>query len=245
MPRAYRGCATCCCSETTRFDPSDWLGLGRVSYMPSLYAWDGQFGRVPSENLYADVDGDGAPDVAIGRLPAQTPEDAEAMVAKIARQADVLRRRGGASPASRSTTRAAPTRLPKRRARRVGRRPARRAPPKTWADVGEGADAARAALIEGLPPGPGDALLRPRRPGSVGGRGAARGRRRARSWRAARARRCSSTWACEAQWLPVPLGAIVGEALLLPPRGRCPGQLRAHGHHRRGGAEPSVFGGLC
>jgi hypothetical protein len=59
--------------------------------MPSLLGWDGEYGRVPSENRYADVDGDGMPDVAIGRLPVQTPADADVMVDKIARQADVLR----------------------------------------------------------------------------------------------------------------------------------------------------------
>ena len=62
--------------------------------MPSLMGWDGQYGRVPSENRYADVDGDGSPDVAIGRLPVQTPEEADVMVDKISRQADVLRDAG-------------------------------------------------------------------------------------------------------------------------------------------------------
>ena len=63
--------------------------------MPSLVAWDGEFGRVPSENRYADTDDDGAPDVAIGRLPVQTPEEADAMVAKIAAQKDALKATAG------------------------------------------------------------------------------------------------------------------------------------------------------
>lgn len=40
------------------FDYRDDAGTGAVSYVPSLYGWDGEFGRVPSETRYADVDGD-------------------------------------------------------------------------------------------------------------------------------------------------------------------------------------------
>jgi len=58
--------------------------------IPSLQGWDDESGRTPSENLFADVDGDGLPDVAIGRLPVQTDEEANAMVAKIARQASAV-----------------------------------------------------------------------------------------------------------------------------------------------------------
>lgn len=72
------------------FDPRDYVGSGAVAFVPSLVAWDGEFGRIPSENRYADVDDDGAPEVAIGRLPVQTPEEADTLVAKIAAQADTL-----------------------------------------------------------------------------------------------------------------------------------------------------------
>ena len=72
------------------FDTHDYAGTGAVAFVPSLVAWDGEFGRVPSENRYADLDGDGAPDVAIGRLPVETVEQAEALVAKIASQAEAL-----------------------------------------------------------------------------------------------------------------------------------------------------------
>jgi hypothetical protein len=71
-------------------DPRDILGTGSVSHVPSLLAWDGAFGRIPSENLYADVDDDGRPDLAIGRLPVQTPEQAEVAADKIATQAQAL-----------------------------------------------------------------------------------------------------------------------------------------------------------
>ena len=72
------------------FDYRDYSLTGQVSYIPSLYGWDGEFGRIASENRYADLDGDGAPDLAIGRLPVQTPEDADVLVYKIARQTTVL-----------------------------------------------------------------------------------------------------------------------------------------------------------
>jgi hypothetical protein len=68
------------------FDYHDYARLGAVSYVPSLLGWDGEFGRIPSENRYADTDDDGQPDVAIGRLPVQTAEEAGVVVEKIARQ---------------------------------------------------------------------------------------------------------------------------------------------------------------
>ena len=72
------------------FDPDDRAGFGGRAFVPSLNGWDGVFGRVASENRYADVDGDGRPDVAIGRLPAQTPAEADALVAKVERQQALL-----------------------------------------------------------------------------------------------------------------------------------------------------------
>jgi uncharacterized repeat protein (TIGR01451 family) len=72
------------------FDYRDDAETGAVSYVPSLYGWDGEFGRVPSETRYADVDGDGSPDVAIGRLPAQDEAEAALLVDKIERQEAVL-----------------------------------------------------------------------------------------------------------------------------------------------------------
>jgi uncharacterized repeat protein (TIGR01451 family) len=72
------------------FDTHDYVGSGAVAFVPSLVAWDGEFGRIPSENRYADVDDDGSPDVAIGRLPVQTLEEADVMVTKIAGQREAL-----------------------------------------------------------------------------------------------------------------------------------------------------------
>jgi hypothetical protein len=70
------------------FDNAGYLGWGGVSYLPSLMAWDGtrNWGYVPSENLYADLDDDGTPELAIGRLPVQTVDEANALVDKIASQ---------------------------------------------------------------------------------------------------------------------------------------------------------------
>jgi uncharacterized repeat protein (TIGR01451 family) len=66
------------------FDPDDRTGLGVRTFVPSLLGWDDGFGRIASENLYADTSGNGVPDVAIGRLPAQTPEEAERLVTRVA-----------------------------------------------------------------------------------------------------------------------------------------------------------------
>jgi Peptidase family C25 len=65
------------------FDPQDFMGYGSVSYVPSLMSYDTLFGRIPSENVYADLNADGIPDVAIGRMPVQTPAEADVMIDKI------------------------------------------------------------------------------------------------------------------------------------------------------------------
>jgi peptidase C25-like protein len=133
------------------FDPRDYSGMGEVSYVPSLLGWDGDYGRVPSENRYADLNGDGSPDVAIGRLPVRTPEDADVMVDKISRQAEVLREAGvrhlfvvdNQSMRDPSFSKEA-----SRVASLLG------GADVTWADVGQGIDEARAALLAGLASGP-------------------------------------------------------------------------------------------
>ncbi len=76
------------------YDPRDFLGIGDRSYVPSLYGWDGVFGRVPSETRYADMNGDDSPEVAIGRLPARTAAEADLLVEKIARFRESGARRG-------------------------------------------------------------------------------------------------------------------------------------------------------
>jgi Peptidase family C25 len=76
------------------YDPRDFRGVGDKSYVPSLYGWDGVFGRVPSETRFADIDGDGRPDVGIGRLPARTAAEADLLVEKIVRFRETGGRRG-------------------------------------------------------------------------------------------------------------------------------------------------------
>ncbi len=66
------------------YDYRDYLGTGSVSFIPSLYAPTGSLVRfAPVDPLYADVDGDGVPDLSIGRLPVRTGAELDAVVDKI------------------------------------------------------------------------------------------------------------------------------------------------------------------
>jgi hypothetical protein len=65
------------------YDYRNYLGINSLSFVPSLYARTGPVaGHVPSDPLYADVDGDLAPDVAIGRFPVRTVAELDLMVGK-------------------------------------------------------------------------------------------------------------------------------------------------------------------
>ncbi|MEO8359669.1 MAG: C25 family cysteine peptidase [Vicinamibacteria bacterium] len=70
-------------------DPRNYLGGTTVSYLPSIMGRDGA-SRIPNENAYADLDDDGSPDIAIGRLPVTTIEEATAVVDKIENQTATL-----------------------------------------------------------------------------------------------------------------------------------------------------------
>lgn len=66
------------------YDYHDYLGTGSVSFLPSPYVATSEWvSYAPADASYADVDADGVPDIAIGRLPARTVSDAVAMVDKI------------------------------------------------------------------------------------------------------------------------------------------------------------------
>lgn len=127
------------------FDPRDYIGTGARTYVPSLFARDATWGLVPSETPYADVDGDGRPDVAIGRLPVQTLSEAEAVVDKVASQVAALQplRAAQLVVADNATETDAPFREEATRA--IALLPP--TPEITWSDVSLGTAAARSALI--------------------------------------------------------------------------------------------------
>ena len=61
-------------------------------YMPPYLAFvDHWLGEVPVDMRYGDLDGDGLPDVAVGRLAANSPDDANTIVDKIVNYDETLR----------------------------------------------------------------------------------------------------------------------------------------------------------
>ncbi len=65
------------------YDYTDNLGLGSVSFVPTFYTDTGNGAFfTPSDSLYADVDGDRVPDVAIGRLPVRSSAELTNLIAK-------------------------------------------------------------------------------------------------------------------------------------------------------------------
>jgi hypothetical protein len=64
------------------YDYKDYLGLGTLSFIPSLYVPAGGLTFVPADALYGDVDRDAIPDVPVGRLPVRTSAEMAAVVAK-------------------------------------------------------------------------------------------------------------------------------------------------------------------
>ena len=64
------------------YDYKNYLGLGSLSFIPSLYTEAGAVRFVPADPLYGDVDNDWIPDVPVGRLPVRTSAELSATVAK-------------------------------------------------------------------------------------------------------------------------------------------------------------------
>ena len=65
------------------YDYLGYLGTAARSFVPSLYAPIGGVVRfAPVDPAYGDLDGDGVPDLAVGRLPVRSAADLAAIVAK-------------------------------------------------------------------------------------------------------------------------------------------------------------------
>ncbi|AVP97463.1 hypothetical protein C7S18_09750 [Ahniella affigens] len=66
------------------YDYRNDLGVGSVSFVPSLYRATSDIVRfAPLDSALADSDGDGVPDVPIGRLPVRTTAELQVLVDKI------------------------------------------------------------------------------------------------------------------------------------------------------------------
>ena len=65
------------------YDYHDYLGIGSISFVPSLYTQTDDIVRfAPSDALLADVDNDQVPDLAIGRFPVRTQQELATLVGK-------------------------------------------------------------------------------------------------------------------------------------------------------------------
>ncbi|MCO5207419.1 MAG: C25 family cysteine peptidase [Anaerolineae bacterium] len=65
------------------YDYFDNLGLGSISFVPSLYGPTEPYVTfAPLDPLYVDVDGDGVPDAPIGRFPVRTSAELDNVIAK-------------------------------------------------------------------------------------------------------------------------------------------------------------------
>jgi hypothetical protein len=64
------------------FDPRNYLGLGEMDYVPTKLI-DTVYMETASDDWFVDQNNDGVPEVAIGRLPVQTKEEAAVVISKI------------------------------------------------------------------------------------------------------------------------------------------------------------------
>jgi len=65
------------------YDYRNYLGKNSISFIPSLYVTTGKIAKfVPADPLYADLDGNNVPDLAIGRFPVRTAAELDLMVNK-------------------------------------------------------------------------------------------------------------------------------------------------------------------
>jgi hypothetical protein len=64
------------------FDPRNYLGLGDFDLVPTRLI-DTAYMETASDDWFADLDDDGVPELAVGRLPVRTPEEAARVAAKL------------------------------------------------------------------------------------------------------------------------------------------------------------------
>ncbi|GAB4305593.1 MAG: hypothetical protein Kow0090_21090 [Myxococcota bacterium] len=64
-------------------DYKDILKFGKFEFVPNPVYVDSLLGRISSLNRLADVNGDGVPELAVGRITARTPQDAENWLNKL------------------------------------------------------------------------------------------------------------------------------------------------------------------
>jgi hypothetical protein len=64
------------------FDPRNYYGFGHFDYVPTKLV-DTNYIETASDDWFVDFDGDGLPDIAIGRLPVRTAEESASVVSKL------------------------------------------------------------------------------------------------------------------------------------------------------------------
>ncbi len=65
------------------YDYRNFGASGSISFVPTLYAQTDDIVRfAPADSLFGDVDGDGVPEVAVGRFPVRTAAELDSVVAK-------------------------------------------------------------------------------------------------------------------------------------------------------------------
>jgi hypothetical protein len=64
------------------FDPRNYLDFGNMDFLPTKLL-DTAYMETASDDWFVDFNGDGLPDIAVGRLPVQTAEEATQVVSKL------------------------------------------------------------------------------------------------------------------------------------------------------------------